>query len=76
MNRILIVLPNWYGETLFATPFLKALRTQRPEAFRKHFVTSRSVHHPWRNYMTASRPILTDLEELRRQARQEMARVR
>ena len=33
MNRILIVLPNWYGETLFATPFLKALRTQRPEAF-------------------------------------------
>ncbi len=33
MTRILVVLPNWYGETLFATPFLRALRHQRPEAF-------------------------------------------
>ena len=33
MDRILVVLPNWYGETLFATPFLKALRAQRPKAF-------------------------------------------
>lgn len=33
MKRILVVLPNWYGETLFATPFLRALRQQRPEAF-------------------------------------------
>ena len=33
MDRILVVLPNWFGETLFATPFLKALRAQRPQAF-------------------------------------------
>ena len=33
MNRILVVLPNWYGETLFATPFLRALRQQLPQAF-------------------------------------------
>jgi len=33
MNRILVVLPNWYGETLFATPFLRALRQQAPAAF-------------------------------------------
>ena len=29
-DRILVVLPNWVGETLFATPFLRAVRTQRP----------------------------------------------
>jgi len=33
MERVLIVLPNWYGETLFATPFLRALRQQVPTAF-------------------------------------------
>ena len=33
MKRILVVLPNWFGETLFATPFLRALRQARPEAF-------------------------------------------
>jgi lipopolysaccharide heptosyltransferase II len=33
MNRILVTLPNWYGETLFATPFLRALRQQLPQAF-------------------------------------------
>ena len=33
MNRVLIVLPNWYGETLFATPFLRQLRGLCPEAF-------------------------------------------
>ena len=33
MNRILVVLPNWYGETLFATPFLRALHQQIPTAF-------------------------------------------
>ena len=33
MRRILVVLPNWYGETLFATPFLRALRQQQPDAF-------------------------------------------
>ena len=33
MERILVVVPNWFGETLFATPFLRALRTQRPQAF-------------------------------------------
>ena len=32
MNRILVVLPNWFGETLFATPFLRALRQARPSA--------------------------------------------
>ncbi len=30
MNRILVVLPNWFGETLFATPFLRALREGSP----------------------------------------------
>ena len=33
MNRILVIVPNWFGETLFATPFLRALRQQRPQAF-------------------------------------------
>jgi len=33
MNRILVVLPNWFGETLFVTPFLRALRQQRPDAY-------------------------------------------
>ena len=33
MKRLLVVLPNWFGETLFATPFLRALRQQRPDAF-------------------------------------------
>ena len=33
MERILVVLPNWFGETLFATPFLAALRSHRPQAF-------------------------------------------
>ena len=32
MNRILVVLPNWFGETLFATPFLRALHQQQPAA--------------------------------------------
>ena len=27
------MLPNWYGETLFATPFLKALWAHQPDAF-------------------------------------------
>ncbi|MBI4342083.1 MAG: lipopolysaccharide heptosyltransferase II [Candidatus Omnitrophica bacterium] len=33
MNRVLVVLPNWLGETLFATPFLRALRRAHPDAF-------------------------------------------
>ena len=33
MNRILVVLPNWFGETLFATPFLRSLREQQPGCF-------------------------------------------
>jgi len=33
MKRVLVVLPNWFGETLFATPFLRALREQKPELF-------------------------------------------
>lgn len=33
MDRVLVVLPNWYGETLFATPFLRTLKTQHPRAF-------------------------------------------
>lgn len=32
MERILVVLPNWLGETLFATPFLRLLRDQHPQA--------------------------------------------
>ncbi len=32
MDRILVVLPNWFGETLFATPFLRALRHERHHA--------------------------------------------
>ena len=30
MSRLLVVLPNWVGETLFVTPFLRALRQGRP----------------------------------------------
>lgn len=33
MNRILVTLPNWYGETLFTTPLLRALRQHMPTAF-------------------------------------------
>jgi heptosyltransferase-2 len=33
MTRIVVVLPNWFGETLFATPFLRALRRGRPESW-------------------------------------------
>ena len=33
MERILVVLPNWFGETLFTTPFLRTLRHHRPHAF-------------------------------------------
>lgn len=33
MTRIVVVMPNWYGETLFATPFLRLLRRQHPDAF-------------------------------------------
>jgi len=33
LERVLVVLPNWFGETLFATPFLRALRRQRPSAW-------------------------------------------
>jgi heptosyltransferase-2 len=33
MNRILVVLPNWFGETLFTTPFLRLLRAQHAGAF-------------------------------------------
>ena len=32
-ERILVVMPNWFGETLFATPMLRALRSARPHAF-------------------------------------------
>ena len=32
VERILIVLPNWFGETLFATPQLATLRRARPQA--------------------------------------------
>ena len=32
-ERFLIVMPNWFGETLFATPFLGALRAAFPQAF-------------------------------------------
>ena len=32
-NRILVILPNWFGETLFTTPFLRALRRRHPDAF-------------------------------------------
>lgn len=33
MDRILVVLPNWFGETLFTTPFLRALRHERHHAW-------------------------------------------
>lgn len=33
LQRILVVLPNWYGETLFVTPFLRSLRRQCPRAY-------------------------------------------
>src|SRR3989338_2129529 len=32
-ERILVVMPNWFGETLFATPMLRALRSAQPQAF-------------------------------------------
>lgn len=51
MKRILVVLPNWLGETLFATPFLRALRGLRPDAFiaTLGWPQCREVlmHNPW-----------------------------
>jgi len=32
MKRILIVIPNWFGETLFVTPFLRSLRQEMTAA--------------------------------------------
>ena len=50
LARVLVVLPNWYGETLFATPFLRLLRQQRPEAFLATLGLPRCreilAHHP------------------------------
>ncbi|MBI4341006.1 MAG: lipopolysaccharide heptosyltransferase II [Candidatus Omnitrophica bacterium] len=32
MNRVLVIVPNWFGEALFTTPFVRALRRQSPQA--------------------------------------------
>ncbi len=32
-QRIVVVMPNWFGETLFTTPFLRALRSALPNTF-------------------------------------------
>ncbi len=32
-QRLLVVMPNWFGETLFATPLLKAIRHADPRVF-------------------------------------------
>ena len=32
-QRILVIMPNWFGEVLFATPFLRVLRQARPDSF-------------------------------------------
>jgi len=32
-RRLLVVLPNWFGETLFATPFLRAVRGAYPDGW-------------------------------------------
>ena len=32
-ERMLVVMPNWFGEVLFATPFLRTLRQHRPHSF-------------------------------------------
>ena len=50
MGRILIVLPNWYGEALFVTPFLRALKTMRPQSTVAVLGVDRALellrHHP------------------------------
>jgi ADP-heptose:LPS heptosyltransferase len=33
MKRILIVNVNWLGDTLFATPFIRAVRDSHPKAY-------------------------------------------
>ena len=33
LRRIVVVLPNWVGDTLFATPLLRALRAAHPGAY-------------------------------------------
>jgi len=33
IRRVLVVMPNWFGEVLFATPFLRALRQAYPKSF-------------------------------------------
>jgi lipopolysaccharide heptosyltransferase II len=53
MDRILVVLPNWYGETLFAAPFLRALRRARSDAFiatlGRPLCREVLLHSPWLN---------------------------
>lgn len=48
--RLLVVLPNWYGEALFATPFVQQLRAALPEAFIAGLAVPRVhdvlAHHP------------------------------
>jgi lipopolysaccharide heptosyltransferase II len=50
MDRILVVLPNWFGEALFATPFLHALHTMQPHSAVSVLGVDRSLemlrHHP------------------------------
>jgi lipopolysaccharide heptosyltransferase II len=50
MTRLLVVLPNWFGETLFATPFLEALRAAHPAAritaFGRPQCRQVLLHHP------------------------------
>lgn len=50
LRRVVIALPNWFGETLFVTPFLRALRAMQPQAALSVLGVSRALemleHHP------------------------------
>ncbi len=51
MQRVLVVLPNWYGDTLFATPLLRQLGQLHPKLFVATFGWAQShdilTHNPW-----------------------------
>lgn len=55
VQRILIVMPNWFGETLFATPVLRALRQANPQTHIAALGVPRSqdvlAHNPQLNEM-------------------------
>ena len=65
MDRVLVVQPNWFGETLFATPFLRLLRERHPGAFIA------TLGRPACREILLQNPSVNELMEFERAARQD-----